>query len=140
MPLKYLLQGAPDKKIGRQEKDRRKVERKLKVIAVEDIRTEFKKLSEDQLIDLELLLSGKTVGRDFFHLWVDGQTLKTFRGRVEKIRKNMVCRIAYWDPEEETYDDALDYNVSVYELEADLINGDLALFEFVCIYVDSCFY
>ncbi len=34
----------------------------------------------------------------------------------------------YWDPEEETYDDALDYNVSVYELEADLINGDLALF------------
>ncbi len=126
--LCYIARKEGEKREKREEKDRRKVERKLKGIAVEDIRTEFKELSEDRLIDLELLLSGKAVGRDFHHVWVDGQTLKTFRGRVEKIRKNMLCRIAYWDPKEETYDDAVDYNVSVYELGADLINEDLALF------------
>ena len=40
--------------------------------------------------------------------------------------KGKKCVVAYWS-QEETYDDAADYSISVFELAANLILEDLAM-------------
>jgi len=36
-----------------------------------------------------------------------------------------VCKVGYWDVKGETYEDAVDYDISLYALGADLISEDL---------------
>ena len=54
----------------------------------------------------------------------------TYSGRIEKLKKrkgNVIPYVvSYWDSGE-TYDDAVDYTISMYELGADLICEDLTL-------------
>eukprot|EP00112_Aurelia_sp_Birch-Aquarium-sp1_P020961 Seg5518.2 transcript_id=Seg5518.2/GoldUCD/mRNA.D3Y31 product="hypothetical protein" protein_id=Seg5518.2/GoldUCD/D3Y31 len=115
------------KKQKREMKDRKKLEKKLKKIeTVEEIDKEFPDLERKISDDLKELLSGNSVGRDIFHVWQeeDGEK-KSFMGRIERIKARKMCRVGYWDVKEETHEDAVDYDISLYELGADLINEDL---------------
>ena len=46
-------------------------------------------------------------------------------GRFEKVKTRNVCKVGYWDVKEETHEDAVDYDISLYALGADLINENL---------------
>ena len=116
------------KKEQRDTKDRKKVERKLRSTKLPDLENEFPELPEQKIADLKLLLSGKSVGRDLHHVWADVDGSKTYHGRIEKVKNNLMFRVGYWDPETETHDDAVDFNLSAYQLGADIINDDLILF------------
>jgi hypothetical protein len=48
-------------------------------------------------------------------------------GRIERKKKNSSTYVvAYWE-EEGTYEDAVDYIMSKYQLAADVVSGDLYL-------------
>eukprot|EP00112_Aurelia_sp_Birch-Aquarium-sp1_P010536 Seg2246.3 transcript_id=Seg2246.3/GoldUCD/mRNA.D3Y31 product="hypothetical protein" protein_id=Seg2246.3/GoldUCD/D3Y31 len=118
-----------EKEEKREVRDRRKLERSLKSIDVRDLQKEFPDLTDRKLTDLELLLGGKAVGRDIHHIWEDEKVQKKYRGRIEKVKKNFVCTVSYWDEEQqETYENAVDYHISLYQLAADLVIDDL----FIC--------
>ena len=54
----------------------------------------------------------------------DGEK-NSFMGWIEKIKARNICKVGYWDVKKETHEDAVDYDISLYELGADLINEDL---------------
>ena len=115
------------KKQKREMKDRKKVEKRLKKTeTVDEIEKEFPDLERKISEDLKELLSGNSVGRDIFHVWQeeDGEK-KSFMGRIEKIKARKICKFGYWDAKEETHEDAVDNDISLYEIGADLINEDL---------------
>jgi len=47
---------------------------------------------------------------------------------LKKLRRSNIYKVAYWALHE-TYDDATDYDMSIYELAADLLHGDLIVCE-----------
>ena len=108
-------------------KDRKKLDKILRRIEnADEIDKEFPELESNNSHHLQDLLSGNSVGRDIFHVWQDENGEKTsFMGRIEKVKTRNVCRVGYWDVKEETHEDAVDYDISLYALGADLINGDL---------------
>ena len=121
--------------IKTQRKEERKVkniEDKLKSTDIEDIRTVFPDLEDSLLSDLVGILTGDVVGRDICHVWYEtDKKLKTvYSGRLEKLRKRKGnpsnYKVAYWG-EGQCYDDAEDYEMSKFQLGADLICGDLEL-------------
>ena len=50
---------------------------------------------------------------------------KSFMGRTEKFKARNACKVGYWDVKEETHEDAVDYDISLHILGADLINENL---------------
>ena len=114
------------------EKDRKDIEKKLKSVDVGDIATQFPELEENSVTDLAGILTGDVVGRNICHVWYNADTRdKTvYSGMIEKLKKrkgNAHCyKVVYWG-QEESYDDAVNYEISKFELGADLICGDLVL-------------
>ena len=108
-------------------KDKKKVEKILRRIEnVDEIDKEFPELERNISQDLRELLSGNSVGKDIFHVWQEESgEKKSFMGRIEKVKARNVCKVGYWDVKEETHEDAVDYDISLYALGADLINENL---------------
>ena len=68
------------------------------------------------------------MGRDIFHLWQEESgEKKSFMGRIEKVKATNVCKVGYWDVKGETHEDAVDFDISLYALGADVISEDLFL-------------
>ena len=68
------------------------------------------------------------MGRDVVHVWTETNEQTSYHGRIEKLKKSKtVYVVAYWE-EGETYDEAVDYDVSMYEIAADLVCDDLTIF------------
>ena len=117
------------KKVERERKD---VEVKVKSVDVRDIPATFPDLSDTMESDLAGILTGAVVGRNISHTWYDAETMSKTRysGRIEKLKKRKgdvhSYTVGYWNSEE-SYDSAVDYTVSKYELGEDLICEDLAL-------------
>ena len=95
-----------------------------------DIDRDFPDLEEHACSDLQDILSGKAVGRDICHVWIDRESREksTYNSRIEKMKKKAggTYVITYWSLDE-TYDDAIDYDVSKFELAADFICDELVL-------------
>ena len=82
------------------------------------------------LVDLSDVLSGRAIGRRICHVWYDATTHNkiVYSGHIEKLKRKNSNKyvIAYWS-EDESQDDAVDYDVSKFELGVDLIYEDLML-------------
>lgn len=99
----------------------------MKELDPADIRANFPELCEENHQKLQELLSGNAVGRKICHLWFENGVNVLYNGKIEKLKcKTQKYTIAYWG-ELDTYDDATDFEVSVYELAADFIYDDLVI-------------
>ena len=129
---KELSRRAAMKTQKKVERERKDIEAKVKSVDVRDIQATFPDRDETTWSDLADILTGAAVGRNICHTWYDADTKErtTYSGRIEKLKKrkgNVIPYVvSYWDSGE-TYDDAVDYTISMYELGADLICEDLAL-------------
>lgn len=71
-------------------------------------------------------MTGKSIGYTICHAWFDDGQSVLYNGKIEKIKmKTKQYVVAYWS-QNETYEDAVDFNMSIYEL-ADLILDDLII-------------
>ena len=107
--------------------ERNKIEKLLRTADL-DITREFPDLADDARSDLMDTLGGHVVGRDICHVWYSRESRQRmlYNGKVEKLKKKAggTYVIGYWR-QDETYDDAIDFEVSRYELAADLVCRDL---------------
>ena len=92
-----------------------------------EVSENFPELPDEKLEGLLELLTGKCVGRAICHIWhEDGQQVM-YNGKIEELKsKGKKYVVAYW-AENESYDDATDYVMSVFALAADLVSDDLML-------------
>lgn len=126
---KELLKRRIEKQQAREATERRKVERKLKDTGVDKLEEEFADVGAERLEVLVELMKGKAVGREIYRVWQDdaGESV-VYNGRIEKLKRDgKTYEIGYWQEPTESYDNAVDYHVSMYELGADLLNDDLEL-------------
>ena len=86
---------------------------------------EFPDLDEDKVKKLSDLLTGKSIGHNICHVWLDGEVCQLFNGRIEKMKGSKYV-VAYWK-ESETYNDAIDFDMSIFELAADLLLDELVI-------------
>ena len=102
------------------------MEKKLKKIEpkIEKLQEEFPEVGEEGLESLAEIISGDAVGKDICHTWSepDGHWV-VYNGRIDKFKsKQIKYVISYWTQDQE-YDDAEEYDVTVYELAAILSDG-----------------
>ena len=117
-----LMRREAEKQQAREMTDRRKGERKLKATAIENLEVEFPELEEEELEKVRELLTGKCLVR----VWFEGDRV-LYSGKIEKLKsQSEKFVVAYW-VESESYDDATDFDMSVFELGADLIAEDLRM-------------
>ena len=134
--VKELSSRAAIKTQKKVERERKDVEEKVKRVDVHDINATFANLDDSTRDDLADILTGAAVGRNICHTWYDADSKEkiVYSGRVEKAkkRKGHVTSyiVGYWNSHSgESYDDAVDYTTSKYELGADLICDDLMFTE-----------
>ncbi len=95
----------------------KQIEKKLKSKDL-NIAAEFTDLDSNAQSELSDILDGKVVGRRILHLWYDqdNQEETLFHGKIEKLKRKKTAGtyvIGYWT-QDETYDDAIDYDMSKY--------------------------
>ena len=80
--------------------------------------------------DLYDVLTGKSIGRSICHVWYDAATQQkqVYLGLMQKVKRKKSEKyvVAYW-AEDESYETSVDYDMSKFELAADLVCGDLKL-------------
>ena len=92
------------------------------ILHVEKVRLKLRDFSKnDQIKDI---LEGRVVGKRARRMWFEEQKLEVYNAKFEKLKKNKVYKVAYW-LQSESYDDSTDYDMSMYQLAADLLYGDL---------------
>ena len=117
-----LMRREAEKQQAREMTDRRKGERKLKATAIENLEVEFPELEEEELEKVRELLTRKCLVR----VWFEGDRV-LYSGKNEKLKsQSKKFVVAYW-VESESYDDATDFDMSVFELAPDLIAEDLRM-------------
>ena len=121
--LSIIIRRQKEKEHSREEKERKALEKKLKEGNLEKVQECFPHLDYSKTDDLEQLFNGRAVGRKASHVWYENQTLVLYRAKFEKL-KNQVYKVAYW-LDSEDYEDATDYDVTMFQLAADLLHGDL---------------
>ena len=125
-----LSRRAAAKRQKKTEGAQKKLTKQLKTVDIKNISTEFPDLSAEIIASLKDILSGNIIGRDICHTWYDSGTHEqsTWNGRIEKLKKKRdseIYQIAYWAHDESYEDDATDYDISKWELAADLIMEDV---------------
>lgn len=87
-------------------------------------------IEDEQMEELDDLLRGGVVGRRVSHVWAEeGGERVIYNGRITEfktVRRKDKYLITYWLPEEDE-EDGVEYDMTVFELGADLIAGDLLL-------------
>ena len=75
-----------------------------------------------------MLILCNIVGRSLCHVWYDedGQNKVVYSGKFEKLKRSKTYVVAYWK-QNETYDDAKDFELTKYKLGAEIVSGDLVL-------------
>jgi hypothetical protein len=73
------------------------------------------------------IVSGAVVGRDFCHTWCEDGQEKVYSGSVMKFYKRKgVYTVAYWE-EEQSFEDAMDYDLNKLVMAIDYVLGDLMI-------------
>ena len=122
-----MIRRQEEKKQVREFAQRKEIERNLKKSGIESVVQDLS-VSDNDKVMAQDIVEGRATGRNVVHVWNDECTLRTYNGRMTKLKANKKYKIAYWGANE-TYDDAVDYDVSMYELAVDLLLGDLILSE-----------
>lgn len=123
-----ILRRIASKQQKKDEKTRKSIEKKLKQIDTKDVQTSFPNLTDEVCSLVIDILCGRVVGRKIHHIWYEEGTTKLYGGKIEKLKKNnKEYVIAYWLADEETYSDAIDYDISRLQLAADLICEDVIM-------------
>lgn len=109
----------------------KQLEKKLQSVDLKNIASAFPELSEMEVSTLEDILSGKIIGRNLCHTWydIDKNTQSTWNGRILKlkqVRRVPFYKISYWE-DDETFENATDFEISKWALSADFISKDLVL-------------
>ena len=106
----------------------KKLEKKLKTVQIAQIGEEFPELSVISWISYRSCCKVNLLVSTFFVcFWVEDRRRILYTGRIEKMKaKGSTCVVAYWS-QTEMYSDATDYDMSVFELAADLISDALAM-------------
>ena len=118
--------------IKRQKKnqlERKNLEKQLMNEPLDTVLKDFPNISEADVTKLQDILQGKLVGRKILHVWYEDGGLMTYNAKLKKLRAlktGKKYKIVYWAPTED-YDDATEYEMSVFELAADFIHEDLIL-------------
>jgi len=107
---------------------RKEVEKMLKSGQLERVLKDFPDVSDASLSQLQEILHGGAVGKNILHVWYENGELITYNGKLEKLGRHNTYKVAYWGLTE-TYDDAADYNMSMYELATDLLHEGLVVCE-----------
>ena len=120
------------KKQQRQDQERRKVELQLQRITVDDLAPSFPDLDTKCHSDLsDIMKETDLVGRNLCHLWYNEETqmLDMYFGRIERKQTTGKSEyvIAYWMPDDESYNTSTDYVLTKFQLAVDAIFGDLML-------------
>nr|XP_047146751.1 uncharacterized protein LOC124819309 [Hydra vulgaris]XP_047146752.1 uncharacterized protein LOC124819309 [Hydra vulgaris]XP_047146753.1 uncharacterized protein LOC124819309 [Hydra vulgaris]XP_047146754.1 uncharacterized protein LOC124819309 [Hydra vulgaris] len=126
-----LLKRMADKIQKREDKDRRKVEKILKSCMPDQVKEMFPDLENNEASDIEEILIGAAIGRSICHMWFDNanNTHEVYYGRIVSIKKknNDIYIVSYWKPNENEDDDGVEYDMSKYQLSADIISGDMVI-------------
>lgn len=123
-----LARRQADKQQSRETTDRKRLEKKFKNIQVDEISKEFPDIDEEKLTGVTEFLTGKCVGNRICHFWYEDGNRVMYNGKVEKMKANgKKCVVAYWGLTENYEDHAADYDMSVFELAADLVPDDLTM-------------
>lgn len=127
-----MSQRARERRPKKEQKDRKAIEQKMKRIQLDDVQKEFPELESNTVTDLVDVLSGEAVGRNICHVWFDSLSKEktVYSGKLEKLkRKNSnVYVIAYWNEARgESYNEAVDYEMSKSQLAVDLVCDNLSL-------------
>ena len=112
-------------------KERKAIERRIRDLSTgnpDDISEAFPDLEIKEVLSLSDIVLGNAVGRSLCHVWYDedGHDKVVYSGKFEKLKRNTTYVVAYWK-QNETYDDAEDFQLTKYELGADIVCGDLVL-------------
>ncbi|KAL8584667.1 hypothetical protein ACOMHN_002396 [Nucella lapillus] len=96
--------------------------------ALADLPQLFPDLEEKSLSDLSDVLFAVAIGRDICHCWYDTASSEyvLYNGKMEELVQEDRYIVAYWT-QKETYEDAVDYIMSRFELSVDVVCGDLLL-------------
>ena len=114
------------KKQKKQTQERKQMERWLKTAELSEINERFN-IETTKQVDLADILQGKIIGRRICHAWSDDGVQTVYNGKVTKLRaKSQSYIVAYWS-QGEAFADAVDYNMTMHELAADLLHNDLEL-------------
>ena len=133
---KEMINRQMKKRQQKQDKERRQVELQLQTISVAELASAFPDLDGKGQSDVTDLLEEKELfGRNVCHIWFDEETQRhdLYYGLIEgkhlRKRKNghPVYVIAYWDPDEESYNNSDSYELTKFELAVDVVFGDLML-------------
>ena len=114
------------KRQQKETKQRKHLQKKLKTADLSVV-TEEHHLGTAKQGDLADIMEGKIIGRTICHIWSENEGHIVYNGRVDKFHgKSGVYVVAYWS-HDESYTDAVDYNMPMHELAMDLIYDDLVL-------------
>ena len=70
------------------------------------------------------LLTGKSIGHNICHVWLDGGVFPLFNGRIEKMKEiSMLLHIG----RRMKHHDATDFDMSIFELAEDLLLDELVI-------------
>ena len=108
-------------------KERKAIERRIRDLSTgnpDDISEAFPDLEIKEVLSLSDIVLGNAVGRSLCHVWYDedGHDKVVYSGKFEKLKRNTTYVVAYWK-QNETYDDAEDFELTKYELGADIVCG-----------------
>jgi len=89
---------------------------------------DFPDISVTSVSQLKVILHGNALGKKILHVWYENSQLVKYNRKLKKLRRSNIYKVTYWALYE-TYDDATDYDMSIYEIAADLLHGDLIVCE-----------
>lgn len=119
-----LIKRQEQKQQNRDTAARRRLEKVLKNSGLDNARKDFPNLDYSKPEKLDDILEGRVVGKRICHVWSEDDGHVVYNGLIRKLYKTKKYKVAYWSQSEEV-DDATDYNVSMFELAADLLHEDL---------------
>lgn len=112
----------------RDETRRKGLEKKLKKAGLDfgSILGDYPEICADETVCSKVreIMQGQIVGLELVHVWFEDGKLVPYNGKVRKLKKSEKYKIAYWTASE-TSEDAVDYDLSIYELSVDCLYGDL---------------
>ena len=128
---KELSKRSAAKRQKKTESAQKQLEKQLKSTDLNNLESTFPQQSGTELSTLKDILSGKIIGRNLCHTWYDRDkdSQTTWNSRIQKlktIRRVPHFRIAYWE-DDETFEDAADYDISKWSLAADFVSKDVVL-------------
>ena len=126
-----LIKRMADKIQNKKFKEQKKIEKILKNCMPNQIKEIFPDLENNEASNIEEILTGAAIGRCICQLWFDNATNSqdVYCGRFLSIKKKNsgIYIVSYWKPNENEDDDAVEYEMSKYQLSAGIISGNMVI-------------